>query len=67
MLFSGGDFSDEIKESGILNHHLFPVSDIAPSVASEKFVLYIPASEIVDFKVRSVAAAVAAAAASKTR
>lgn len=63
-LHSGGDFSDELTESGIVNHHLFSVSDIVPSVASEKFVLYIPASEIIDFKVRSVAAAAAAA---KTR
>jgi hypothetical protein len=64
-LCSGGDFSDELKESGIVNHRLFSVSDIVPSVVSEKFVLYIPASEIIDFKVRSVAAAAAAAA--KTR
>jgi hypothetical protein len=64
LLYSGGDFSDELKESGIVNHHLFSVSDLVPSVVSEKFVLYIPASEILDFNVRSVAAA---AAALKTR
>jgi hypothetical protein len=59
-LYAGGDFSDELKESGIINHNLFSVSDLVPSVVSEKFVLYIPASEIIDFNVRSLAAAAAA-------
>ena len=50
----GGDFSDELQEAGIKQHNLFAVSDTVPSVISEKFVLYVPAKEIVDFQLRLV-------------
>ena len=50
----GGDFSDELQEAGIKQHNLFAVSDTVPSVVSEKFVLYVPAKEIVDFQLRLV-------------
>ena len=50
----GGDFSDELQEAGITQHNLFAVSDKVPSVISEKFVLYVPAKEIVDFQSRLV-------------
>jgi hypothetical protein len=50
----GGDFSDELQEAGIKEHNLFAVSDTVPSVVSEKFVLYVPAKEIVDFQSRLV-------------
>lgn len=50
----GGDFSDELQEAGITQHNLFAVSDTVPSVVSEKFVLYVPAKEILDFQSRLV-------------
>lgn len=50
----GGDFSDELQEAGIAQHNLFAVSDTVPSVVSEKFVLYVPAKEIIDFQLRLV-------------
>ena len=50
----GGDFTDELQEAGIDQHNLFAVSDIVPSVVSEKFVLYVPAKEILGFQSRLV-------------
>ena len=52
--FVGGDFTDELQEAGIAEHNLFAVSDTVPSVVSEKFVLYVPAKEILDFRLRLV-------------
>ena len=49
----GGDFTDELQGAGIKNHHLFPITELIPSVSSEKYVLYIPSKEIVDFHHRN--------------
>jgi hypothetical protein len=46
ILLSGGDFSNEMEDAGIKVHNLFPVSKLVPQVESDKFVLYVPASEI---------------------
>ena len=56
--FVGGDFTDELQAAGISKHKLFPVSEMVPSVDSEKFVLYIAADEIRSFKMRLDASAV---------
>ena len=49
LYIKGGDFTDELQEAGVQAHHLFPVSDLIPSIVSEKNVLYIPSAEIVSF------------------
>jgi hypothetical protein len=57
VIILGGDFSDELLQAGITGHHLFPVSDMVPSVVSDKNVLYISAAEIVKNRAKSIAAA----------
>ena len=50
----GGDFTDELQGAGIKNHHLFPITELIPSVSSEKYVLYIPSKDITDFHHRKI-------------
>lgn len=64
---TGGDFTDELQQAGIKEHHMFAVSDMVPSVSSEKFVLYIPFNEIVQNRASVVATAALVASASKKK
>lgn len=48
----GGDFKNELREAKVKTYTLFPVKDSLP-IDSDKYVLHIPASEIISFHRRS--------------
>ena len=67
FLITGGDFTDELQQAGIKEHHMFAVSDMVSSVSSEKFVLYIPFNELVQNRATFVATTALAANISKKK
>lgn len=67
LYLKGGDFSDELMQSCIKPEsvHLTAVTDLLPGLFSEKFVLYVPSHEVIQFRQRADVAAEEAMKASR--
>lgn len=50
LYLKGGDFTDELEDARIVDFTLTNIEDIAPSIESDKKVLWIPYSNISNFK-----------------
>lgn len=71
LYLKGGNFTQELLDAEIDIHHikLYPVSEVLPGLISDKYVLYIPADDIIQFhnkKIKSQSSIVASSQKSKT-
>lgn len=46
LYMKGGDISEEVQALGLKNHTIHPVADLVSGLATDKFVLHIPISDV---------------------
>lgn len=59
LYLKGGEFDDELAGAGIVQHTKYAVRDLVPGLDSDKYVLHVPAAEVVAFHERHALATAA--------